>query len=96
MASATGNSKAPYVRLVLYYVILAIVVTLIRLMWPEVYALFAQGASVGASLFGGPPAEPTGPLTEQFPALATTIMISGAFVVMLPVAWVYMIRHLKS
>lgn len=96
MASATGNSKAPFVRLVLYYLVLALVVTLMRLNWPELYSLFSRGAAVGAALFGGPPADPTGPLTTPFPALATALMIVGTLVIMVPVAWVYMITKQRE
>jgi len=91
MASAFGNNTAQFVRLVVYYLLLALVVTLVRMNMPEVYALFSTGASVGAPLFGGAPTEPTGPLTSPNPSLATALMIVGALTVMLPVAWVYML-----
>ena len=49
MASVFGNSKAQFVRLVLYYVILVLVGALIRTMWPDVFAMFAQGTSDGGA-----------------------------------------------
>jgi hypothetical protein len=100
MASVTGSSISPFVRLVLYYAALVLVGTMIRQMWPDVYAMFAQGTSDGVSagpaLFGGVPAEPTGPLTDPLPAVSTALVIVGAFVVMLPVAWVYMITKRRE
>ena len=94
MASATGKSGAQFVRLVLYYVILVLVGALIRAVWPDVYVVFAQGTresvGAGAAFFGGSPSGPGGPLTEPYPTLATALVIIGAFAVMLPVAWVYM------
>lgn len=93
MASVFGNSKMQFVRLVLYYVILVIVGAFIRAMWPGVYEMF-QGAEVGigagAGFLSDVAVEPTGPLTEPYPTLATALVIIGAFTVMLPVAWVYM------
>lgn len=100
MASATGKSIAPYVRLVLYYVVLVAIGILIRQMWPDVYAMFSQGlgdgASIGPALFGDAAAEPTGPLTDPYPAISTALVIVGAFSVMLPVAWVYMITKQRE
>ncbi len=96
MTSVTGNSKAPFMRLVVYYLVLALMITLVRLNWPDVYALFSRGAAVGAALFGGPPAEATGPLTAPYPALATALMIVGTLVIMVPVAWVYMITKQRE
>lgn len=93
MASATGNSRASFVRLVLYYVILVAVGVLIRNLWPDVYEMLqSAGGSItaGAAFFGDSRAEPTGPLTEPYPTVATALVIIGAFLVMLPVAWVYM------
>jgi hypothetical protein len=95
MASVFSNSKAQFIRLVLYYVMLVLVGALIRTMWPDVFAMFAQGTNdgvgAGTGFFGGAPSEPTGPLTQAYPTFATALVIIGAFAVMLPVAWVYML-----
>ncbi len=100
MASANGKSIAPFVRLVLYYLVLVSIGILIRQMWPDVYAMLSrgigEGAGIGPALFGDVPAEPTGPLTDPYPAISTALVIVGAFAVMLPVAWVYMITKRRE
>lgn len=100
MTSLTGNSIAPFVRLLLYYAALGLIVILVRSLWPEVYLVVARGTGdgvgVGPALFGGGPSVPSGPLTEPYPAFATALVILGAFLVMLPVAWVYMITKRRE
>jgi hypothetical protein len=100
MASVTGKSFAPIVRLVLYYAALILVGFVIRQHWPSVYSIFAYDTGddvfTGPALFGGSRVEPTGPLTEPYPALATTLVIVGALLVMLPVAWVYMLTKQRE
>ena len=100
MASATSKPIAPFVRLFLYYVVLVALGVLIRQVWPDVYAMFsksiAEGAGIGPALFGDVPAEPTGPLTDPLPAISTALVIVGALVVMLPVAWVYMLTKQRE
>lgn len=108
MASVSGKSLAPFVRLVLYYVVLIAIGLVIRHLWPDVYEEFARGIgeggdtgldSVARALDGGGRSAlsvPSGPLTSANPALATGLVIAGAFAVMLPVAWVYMITKQRE
>lgn len=100
MASATRKSIAPFVRLVLYYVILVSIGILIRQLWPDVYEMISkrlgEGAGIGLALVSDVPPEPTGPLTDPYPSISTALVIIGAFTVMLPVAWVYMITKQRE
>jgi hypothetical protein len=98
MASATRKSIAPFVRLFLYYDALVLIGVLIRQMWPDVYLMFAKGieGGIGPVLFGDQPPPPTGPLTDAYPALSTALVIIGALLVMLPVAWVYMLTKKRE
>jgi len=100
MASATSKSIVPFLRLVLYYVVLVALGVLIRQLWPDVYAMFskgiAEGGGIGPALIGDAPTEPSGPLTDQFPAISTALVVIGALAVMLPVAWVYMLTKQRE
>lgn len=96
MPTGIGSPVRPLIRLVVYYAVVAGAVILVRTMWPDVYLLLAHGASVGAAFFGDAPSEATGPLTAQYPAASTALVIFGAFVVMLPVAWVYMLTKRRE
>ena len=100
MASVTGNSIAPFVRLLVYYLVLTALGVLIHQLWPEVYEMFSkgfgEGGGIGAALISDEPPPPTGPLTDPIPVLSTALVILGALAVMLPVAWVYMLTKQRE
>ena len=95
----TMKSDRPVRRLVAYYVILAVVVTVLAFFFPhEISAIAAkglgdvsEGPTVLADALSSPGATGTFALGSLVGIVVTTIMILlGALVLMLPVTWVYM------
>ncbi|MFQ5703753.1 MAG: DUF4956 domain-containing protein [Gemmatimonadales bacterium] len=82
------------IRLGLYYALLVSAVLVARFRWPDLYVLMARTKledAVGASGALGFVSPRIVDAFTTYPGLTTAVAIVGALVVMLPVAWVYMI-----
>ena len=95
----------PVVRVVAYYVLLASATALIWQIFPGIAAAFSAERLHGASDLPAASGDPLfGELQGQLPvmstpvalAITTALCMTGAFVLMLPVTWVYILTRQKK
>ena len=89
----------PLIRLLIYYAVLITGVLLAKSRWPDLYIFVSRSgledSGAAANFLGVATRGVAGSFTVH-PGL-TAVAIVGAFIVMLPVAWVYMItKHGKG
>ncbi len=92
----------PVVRVAAYYVLLASATALVWQVYPGVAAVFSAerlhslSPAGGDPLFGVPDATDSGLASPKALALTTALAMTGAFLLMLPVTWVYIFTRQKK
>jgi hypothetical protein len=94
----------PVVRVAAYYILLASATALLWQVFPGIAAVFSaerldavsQPPSATDPLFGSPPGAEPGMPAPLALAITTALCMAGAFVLMLPVTWVYILTRQKK
>jgi hypothetical protein len=98
-------SENPVVRVAAYYVLLAAGTAILWRVFPGLRSVFSaerlDALSKGRDLSENPLFEGLGPGTEQLPpplalAITTGLCMTGAFLLMLPVTWIYILTRQKK
>ncbi len=92
----TRLAEQPLIRVLAYYIVLTVAAVLLYQVAPTMPGVFTAGrfdqlASASTMLTGGT----TVPLTAQEAALEAFIAMVGSYLLMLPVAWVYILTRQK-